>query len=120
MIELLPNLPDQVIGITASGEVSAADYETILVPAIDAALKKHGRIRMIYHVGPKFTGFSTGAMWDDLKIGIAHFRGWEKIAVVTDLHWLASGARMFAFAMPCPVKVFANDALPEAEAWISA
>ena len=120
MIELLPNLPDHIVGVSASGQVNAADYETILIPAIDAALKKHDRIRMLYQLGPQFTGFTSGAMWDDLKIGIANFREWEKIAVVTDHKWMAGATRMFAFAIPCPVKVFSNNELREAEAWIAA
>ncbi len=120
MIELLPNLPDHVVGISAYGQVTAADYETILIPAIDVALKKHDRIRMLYQIGPQFTGFTAGAMWDDLKIGVAHMRAWERIAVVTDHNWIASATRMFGFAMPCPVKVFSSDELADAEAWIAA
>jgi hypothetical protein len=120
MIELLPNLPDHIVGISASGQVNAADYETVLIPAIDVALKKHDRIRILYQLGPQFTGFTSGAMWDDMKIGIAHLRAWERIAVVTDHNWIAAATRMFAFAMPCPVKVFSNNELAEAEAWIAA
>lgn len=119
MIQLLPNLPDHIVGISASGQVNAADYETILIPAIDVALKKHDRIRLLYQLGPEFTEFTLGAMWDDMKIGIAHLRSWERIAVVTDLDWVASATRMFAFAIPCPVKVFSSNELADAEAWIA-
>ncbi len=34
MIELIPNLPDRVVGILASDQVSANDYEKVLVPAV--------------------------------------------------------------------------------------
>ena len=120
MIELLSNFPDHIVGVSASGQVNAADYEAILIPAIEAALKKHDRIRFFYQLGPQFTSFTSGAMWDDLKVGMAHFRAWEKIAIVTDHNWIANATRMFAFAMPCPVKVFSNNELHEAEAWIAA
>jgi hypothetical protein len=120
MIEILPNLPDHVVGVIASGKVGAADYETVLIPAVDAALKTHDRIRLLYQLGPAFTGFTSGAMWDDMKVGIAHFRKWEKVAVVTDHEWLAGAARMFAFVFPCPVKVFSDGELREAEIWIAA
>lgn len=120
MIELLPNLPDHIVGISASGQVDAADYEIIIIPAINAALKKHDRIRMLYRLGPQFTGFTSGAMWDDMKTGLGHLRAWEKIAVVTDHSWIANAMRMFAFAMPCPVKIFSDKDLAEAEAWIAA
>jgi len=35
MIELLPNLPAHIVGVNASGQVDAADYEKVLVPAVD-------------------------------------------------------------------------------------
>lgn len=120
MIALLPKLPDHVVGVTASGKINAADYETVLIPAVDAALKKHDRIRLLYQLGPQFTGFTAGAMWDDMKVGIGHLRKWERIAVVTDHDWVANAWRMFAFAIPCPVKIFSDKQLGEAERWIAA
>ncbi len=119
MIELMPNLPDQVVGFSASGQVTASDYETMLIPAIAARLKKHGTVRILYHLGPAFTGFTAGAMWDDAKVGIMHLKAWEKIAVVTDVEWMAKAASLFSFVIPCPVKVFPNSQLAAAEAWIA-
>ncbi len=119
MIKLMPNLPDHVVGIIASGQVTATDYETVLVPAIESKLAGHGRVRVLYQLGPAFTGFTSGAMWDDLKLGFAHLKAWEKMAVVTDVEWIAGATRLFAFAMPCPVKVFPNDEIAEATHWIA-
>jgi hypothetical protein len=39
MMNLLADLPDNVVGTSASGEVDAKDYETVLMPAIESALK---------------------------------------------------------------------------------
>ncbi len=120
MMNLLANLPDNVVGISASGEVDAKDYESVLMPAIESALKKHDRIRMLYRLTPEFSGFTAGAMWDDAKLGVSHWKLWEKVAVVTDVHWVAHAIRMFAFAMPCSVRVFSNTEQPDAEKWIVA
>ena len=90
MIKLLANPPDHVVGVSASGQIDAKDYETVLIPAIDSALQKHKRIRVLYLLTKDFQGFTTGAMWDDAKLGLAHLRAWERIAVVTDVHWVAS------------------------------
>ena len=54
MMKLLSNLPDHVVGISASGQIDAKDYETVLIPALDAALQKHKRIRMLYQITPDF------------------------------------------------------------------
>ncbi len=118
MIEFIPNLPDDVVGIIASGQVTASDYETVLVPAIESKLAAQGRVRILYQLGPAFTGFTSGAMWDDLKLGVAHLKAWEKVAVVTDVDWIGGATRLFGFAMPCPVKVFPNNEIAEATHWI--
>ena len=62
MIEPLPDLPDRVLGYEASGEVTARDYETVLIPAIEAMIKQHGTVRLLYQIGPTFSGFTAGAM----------------------------------------------------------
>jgi SpoIIAA-like len=120
MLELISGLPANVVGVVASGDVTASDYETVLVPAVEAALKKVGGVRILYHLGPAFTGFSAGAMWDDMKLGVAHLRAWERVSVVTDLAWVSAAVRLFAFAMPCPVRVFSGNELSEATRWVSA
>lgn len=119
MIEIIENLPGSVVGARASGHVTASDYETVLVPAIENAIKSHGSIRLLYHLGPAFENYSPGAMWDDMKIGFSHLQAWERLALVTDHEWLAGGTRLFSFAMPCPVKVFADRDYDDAVKWIA-
>lgn len=120
MIELLSNLPDNTVGIAASGHVSVPDYETVLVPAVKAALKKHDKVRLLYQLSSDFTGFAPGAMWEDMKLGLAHLTAWERVAVVTDVSWVANATSMFAFVMPCPVRVFSIKDRAKAEAWVVA
>lgn len=120
MIEAISGLPDNVVGIVASGFVTASDYEAILVPAVEARLKKFDRLRLLYRIDPEFKGFTPGAMWDDLKLGVGHWRAWEKIAVVTDVDWIANLGRLFSFAMPCPTRVFPDSAIEQATDWLIA
>jgi hypothetical protein len=120
MIQILPDLPEHVVGIVASGEVDANDYETAIIPAIESTLKAHGRVRILYQLDSSFTGFTPGALWDDMKVGVAHLNAWEKIAIVTDLDWVAGAIRIFGFVLPCPVKDFLNDEFDKAVKWISA
>ncbi len=119
MITILPNLPDDTIGVVASGHVEANDYESVFVPALQAILAKHKKIKVLYQVDSDFAGFTPGAMWDDMKVGMGHLMTWEKIAVVTDVGWISGATNLFGFAMPCPVKVFPNKARAEAEDWLA-
>lgn len=119
MIRLLDQLPDNVIGIVASATVDARDYETIVVPAVEARLKSQRKLRLLYELGADFEGFTAGAMWDDTRLGLGHLDAWERIAVVTDIGWITRAVRLFALAIPCPVRAYANADRAEAEAWIA-
>ena len=120
MMKLLSHLPDNVVGIAASGHIDANDYEAVLVPAIETALQQHQRIRMLYQLGPDFIGFTTGAMWHDAKVGLAHRKVWERVAVVTDVRWVAHATRMFKFLMPGVIRVFSLNEQADAEKWVAA
>lgn len=120
MIELLPDLPDRVVGLIASGQVTAHDYESVVIPAIESKLQEHGTVRVLYQLGPAFSGFTAGAMWDDAKLGMMHLKAWEKIAIVTDVEWMRGAIGIFRFAIPCPLKVFSNGQYAEAVDWIVA
>jgi SpoIIAA-like len=43
----------------------------------------------------------------------------EKVAVVSDVHWINDSVKVFKFIIPIPVKVFSNSELDKAKAWIS-
>jgi len=118
MMALIPGLPATVVGLHASGQVTAQDYEQVVIPAIETALQAQPKIRMLYQLDDTVTGFTPGAMWDDMKVGFGHLTAWQRIAVVTDLAWMTTAIRTFGFVMPCPVRVFANSELAEANRWI--
>jgi len=118
MMQLIDNLPDNVIGIRAIGDVDDDDYEDVLIPAIDAARAEHDTIRLLYVLGHEFTGYEADAMWEDTKLGARTFTAYDKIAVVTDRAWLQRTVKAFGWMMPGELRTFHTDALDEATAWI--
>ena len=124
MLELIEGLPENALGFSAKGNVSAKDYETVLIPAVQEKLKHHDKVRLLYHLGDEFEKFEVGAMWDDAKVGLAHITEWEKIAIVTDVNWIQQAGKIFGFAIetmsvPGDVKIFHNSELEDAIKWIS-
>jgi hypothetical protein len=119
MIEQIPDLPDDVLGFSAKGVVTKADYETIIIPAVEPKFSKFPKVRFLYHIGEGFTKFEAGALWDDARIGFRHLKAWDRIAVVTDVDWIGTAVRIFAFLLPGPVRVFQNAEIAEAGSWIS-
>ena len=118
MIEITSGMPDNILAVTAHGTVTAQDYENILLPAVEDAIKRHKKIRLLFRTAEDFSGYTAGAMWDDAKLGVRHLTAFEKIAVVSDVPWLVQATKLFRFLIPCPVKIFSSEKLPDAEAWI--
>ena len=118
MIEIISNQPDNVLAFTAHGQVTAEDYESVLIPAVEAKLIENPKIRLLYNLGSDFSGFETEALWDDAKVGFQHLTAWEKIAVVSDNQWVLGLTKVFGFIMPCPVKVFNGNQLADANEWV--
>jgi len=119
MVEQIPDLPDNVLGFTAKGTVTADDYESVIIPAVEALFSRHSKVCFLYHLGEDFSGFEAAAMWDDTKLGLKHLSGWEKMALVSDVEWVRAAVKVFGLAIPGHVRVFHNRELPEATRWIT-
>jgi hypothetical protein len=118
MITMRTDLPDSVLGADASGTVTGADYETVLVPAIETFLQTHDEVRALIVLGPEFERFEGGAMWDDARLGLRKI-GWKRLAVVTDHGQIRSLINTFKFMIPGKVKTFELSQLDEAKAWVA-
>jgi hypothetical protein len=119
VIELIPNQPDNVVALAAKGKVTGSDYETVIIPAVEAALVDNDKIRLLYYCGPEFTSFDAAAAWDDARVGLMHLTHFEKVAVVTDHDWIKDSVKVFGFMMPGQVKVFSNAQLADAQKWVA-
>ncbi|MTH59675.1 hypothetical protein GL300_10685 [Paracoccus litorisediminis] len=117
---MLAGFPDNVIALEALGEVTSRDYEDVLIPLVRDKEKAHGKLRLVMVLGPDFDGYSAGAIWDDARLGLTHWRSFERVALVTDIGWITRSVKLFAPLMPGEVAVFPGSGLEAAKAWISA
>ena len=74
--------------------------------AVEAALRRRDKLRLLYLLGDDVTGFSAGAAWQDAKVGTEHVTRWEKIAVVTDKEWLRHSVSTFGYLIPGEIRAF--------------
>jgi hypothetical protein len=117
MLKVLDNLPDNVIGVEATGKVTDHDYENVLIPAVKSAADAHERIRFIYVLGDDFDGWSLGAMWEDAKVGMRNPRAWEKIAIVSHSEGVKHLVKAFGWMLPGEVRLFGLGELAAARNW---
>ena len=119
MIESLQSFPDDVVALSAKGHVTKNDYEQVVIPNVDAALKRHHKIRLYYQLGSQFTGIDPGAAWEDLIVGVEHLTRWERVAIVTDVDWIRLAINAFRFLVPGEIRIFPASEADEARHWIA-
>jgi hypothetical protein len=118
MIETLSRGNDKILGFKLSGKLHDEDYKTF-VPAIDAAVAKHGKIRMLAKMHD-FHGWDAHALWDDIKFSTTHCTEVEKIALVGEKSWekwMASVCKPFTMAK---IEYFDAGDIDKAWAWLEA
>ena len=115
MITEMTDLPAGVIGFEIEGKVRAEDYRDVVLPALERAAAT-GEVRFVVVI-PDFHGMSGGAVWQDLKVGIEHFRAWKRIALVTDIEWMDRMTSMFGWMTPGEVRHFPLAQREDAITW---
>ncbi|MGB7859560.1 MAG: STAS/SEC14 domain-containing protein [Acidimicrobiia bacterium] len=120
MIQVDTGTPENVIVATASGRVTAEDYEHTLMPAVDRATSGGEKARFLYILGSDFEGYESAAAGDDAKLGMHHWADFQRIAVVTDHETYRVFTRVFGFVMPGKVKTFTVAETDKAREWIVA
>jgi hypothetical protein len=118
MFEPLADLPNGVIGFEAVGEVTPDDFESVLLPAIEAAAKA-GKIRLLFVLGERYTGFKAGVVWEKAKMRAEHIGAWERCALVTDIEWIERIVGLLHFMLPGNLKLFPLAELDGAKAWVA-
>jgi SpoIIAA-like len=66
-----------------------------------------------------FTGMSSGALGEDLKVGVEHLRGRKRMALVRDIEWVTHVTGLFGRMSPGETKTFPLDQREEAMAWVA-
>ena len=117
VLEKIENLRDGVIGVKASGKVTADDYRDVLIPLLDEAKARGGKMRVLYDCGD--LDITAGGAWQDTKTGISNWTSFEKIAIVTDEDWIEHSIKALGWIMPGEVKVFDDDDRDHAIEWLA-
>ena len=118
MVERVDEVPAGVIGLRASGKLTKEDYTEVLEPALKEAMDSE-EARVVF-VLTDFDGLDLDATFEDIKTGVelARRKEWKRLALVTDVDWVARAMRTFAWAMPGELAVYDDlDKLEEAKSW---
>jgi hypothetical protein len=103
--------------VTVQGKLTKEDYQSF-VPRFEAAVKKVGKLRVLFEM-QDFHGWKAGAIWEDMKFDLKHFKDIERLAMVGDKKWEKG---MSVFCKPftsAKIKYFDVAQRADAEAWVA-
>ena len=70
----------KILMIKLTGKLTKDDYEHF-IPEVERLVKQHGKLRMLVQMHD-FHGWTAGALWQDIKFDLKHFRDIERLALV--------------------------------------
>lgn len=118
MIEQLTSFPDYVVAVRASGKVTRADYVQTVVPAAEAAMANHVKVRVFIQIEDDADP-SMGLILEDAVFGTRHLMSWGRIAIVSDADWVKRAYAFLRPIMPFELKMFSKAQAEDARVWIT-
>jgi hypothetical protein len=118
MFEVISGLPEGTVGFNATGKVTSDDYKNTLIPLVENALREYPRIKILAVFGDRFDGYDIDAAWEDAKLGASTWRGFDRVAVVSDTKWIAAMVKAAGFIIPCPSQMFSLNEVDDAKRWL--
>jgi hypothetical protein len=119
MITELPDIPENIAGFKATGEITKEDYQNVVIPKIDKVVRDYGEINFLFLIDTELKEFTAGAWLQDSLIGIKHLTKWRRAAIVTDNEGAIKFTDAFSVVAPGEFKGFRKADYETALNWVS-
>jgi hypothetical protein len=107
----------RVLEVRVTGKLTKESYQKF-VPAVDAQIKEYGKLRILF-VMEDFHGWTAGAMWEDLKFDLKHWKDIERLAIVGDKKWEKGMALFCKPFTKATIRYFDAADLDDAREWLA-
>jgi hypothetical protein len=108
---------DGTLEVRVTGKLTKEVYQE-LVPIVDNQIEQFGKLRILFTMHD-FHGWTAGALWEDTKFDLKHWKDIERLAIVGEKEWehgMATFCKPFTTAK---IKYFDHSQLAEARAWLA-
>lgn len=119
MIHYLPDLPSNIVGFKAVGEITEKDFSENVLPKVKALIEKTDQLNYLLVLETSIKNFTVGAWMQDAMMGIKHLTKWNRAAIVSDIEAIRSFTNFFSYLMPGEFKGFEHNDLEKAIEWVS-
>lgn len=119
MISRIHNLPANMVGFTANGEITENDFNNTVIPDVDELVKRTGKINYMLVLETPLSNFSAGAWIKDAVMGLKHITKWNRAAIVSDNESIRKFTDVFSIFIPGEFRGFEHKDIQSAIYWAS-
>ena len=119
MILPIPNLPDNIVGFKATGEINREDFTMTVMPRVQKLVADKNELNYLFVVDTPLRNFTVGSWAADALMGVRHLLKWNRAAIVSDEENIRHFTNLFSKFMPGEFRGFAPVQLKEAIDWVS-
>ncbi|QDV50715.1 SpoIIAA family protein [Gimesia fumaroli] len=110
--------PDQnYVEIKLSGKLVKEDYHDFS-PIIETLIEQRGSLHMLV-VLDDFHGWTAGALWEDVKFDVKHFKDISRLAMIGESKWEKGMANFCKPFTTAKIKYFDIADTDAAKTWIA-
>lgn len=104
--------------LEVSGTLCKQDYLAAL-PVLEGLHQKHRPVNYVIEL-VDFHGWTSPAVWQELKFDATHARDFGRVAIVGETKWQGFATKIGGFIFPAEVRFFHCDELAAAQQWAGA
>jgi len=119
MIEILKDMPNNVAGFKALGEVTREHFTKVVLPVVDEVVKRTGELNYLMILDTPLKNWTAGAWLEDLWLGIKELTKWNRVAIVTDSEMINKFTDVFSALVPGTFRGFPPEKMQEAVRWVA-
>lgn len=119
MIEILKDMPNNVAGFKAVGEVTKEHFTTVVIPVVEEVVKRTGELNYLMIIDTPLKNWTAGAWLQDILLGIRELTKWNRAAIITDSELLNKFTDIFSVLVPGKFKGFLPAETQEAVRWVA-
>lgn len=117
MISIINDAPENVAAFNATGEVTRADFENLVIPHVKSKVDQYNELNYLLYIDTDLDNFTMGAWLQDALLGIKNITKWNRAAIVTDKEGVQNFTDIFSVIMPGEFKSFPKENLYNALYW---
>ena len=119
MITQIENLPLNIVGFKAVGEITENDFTETVMPKVKALIDKTDQLNYLLVLDTSLKNFTVGAWLKDAMMGVKYLTKWNRAAIVSDEEAILNFTNFFSYLMPGEFKGFEHKNMQQAIDWVA-